>query len=78
MDDCLAALDAHVKEVIFKKVLKTMLKDKTIILVTHDLHFLPQVDKIVVFKDGSIVETGTYNELHNNPNSEFNKLNVEA
>ena len=66
------------KDVIFKRVLKTMLRDKTIILVTHDLHLLSQVDKIVIFKEGSIVETGSYTELLANPNSEFNKLHVEC
>ena len=76
MDDCLSALDSHVKEKIFNEVIKKMLSEKTTILVTHSLIFMPKVDKIVVFKDGRIVETGTYLELYNNENSEFNKLSV--
>jgi len=66
LDDCLSALDAQVKEKIFNKVIKKLLSQKTIILVTHSLHFMPKVDKIVVFKEGKIVETGTYLELHKN------------
>jgi len=36
---------------------------KTRVLVTHALHFLPQVDYICVVADGRIVERGTYSEL---------------
>lgn len=32
-------------------------------LVTHGITFLPQVDQIVVLKDGAITETGNYKEL---------------
>lgn len=30
---------------------------------THGISFLPQVDMIMVMKDGVITETGTYHEL---------------
>lgn len=49
-----------------------MLRKKTVILVTHSLHYMPKVDKIVVFKDGRIVETGSFIELNKNLSSEFN------
>ena len=32
-------------------------------LVTHGITFLPQVDQIIVLKDGEITETGSYKEL---------------
>ena len=32
-------------------------------LVTHGITFLPQVDQIIVLKDGTISETGNYKEL---------------
>jgi len=76
MDDCLSALDAYVKEKIFNKVIKKLLSKKTIILVTHSLYLMPKMDKIIVFKEGKIVETGTYYDLHKNLNSEFNKISV--
>ncbi len=40
-----------------------MLKDKTRILVTHRVSILPNVDQIIVMKDGSISESGTFEEL---------------
>lgn len=36
---------------------------QTRILVTHGIHWLPMVDKILVITDGHISETGTYEEL---------------
>lgn len=36
---------------------------QTRILVTHGITFLPEVDLIVVLKDGTVSETGTYKEL---------------
>ena len=36
---------------------------RTKILVTHALHFLPQVDYIYTIADGQIMERGTYAEL---------------
>ena len=40
-----------------------VLRKKTRVLVTHGISFLPQVDQIVVMKDGRISEFGTYEQL---------------
>ncbi len=40
-----------------------MLKDKTRILVTHRVSILPNVDQIIVLKDGTISEIGSFEEL---------------
>lgn len=50
---------------VFQNVLQRTLSDKTRILVTHALHFLPQVDYIYVISDGRIAEQGSYTELMN-------------
>ncbi|MGH0114521.1 UNVERIFIED_CONTAM: hypothetical protein FKN15_019661 [Acipenser sinensis] len=65
LDDPLSAVDAHVAKHIFDKVIgpEGLLKDKTRILVTHSITFLPQVDNIVVLVDGSVSEMGSYQEL---------------
>ncbi|NCN03526.1 MAG: ATP-binding cassette domain-containing protein [Candidatus Pacebacteria bacterium] len=41
-------------------------KDKTTLIVAHRLSTVVKADKIVVMKDGSIVEVGTHNELIKN------------
>ncbi|KAG1734117.1 ABC transporter [Suillus lakei] len=61
-DDPLSALDAHVGKAVFQNVLKKNV-EKTRILVTHALHFLPEVDYIYTLVDGRIAERGTYPEL---------------
>ncbi|XDC86640.1 hypothetical protein R6Z07F_017813 [Ovis aries] len=65
LDDPLSAVDAHVGKHIFNKVLgpNGLLKGKTRILVTHSIHFLPQVDEIVVVGNGTILEKGSYSTL---------------
>ena len=39
------------------------LREKTRILVTHQLHVLPQADKIIFLQDGKVAFFGTYQEL---------------
>ena len=65
LDDPLSAVDAHVSKHLFDKVIgpKGLLKNKTRILVTHGVSYLPQVDQIVVMKEGKVSEMGTYKQL---------------
>ncbi|XP_046577414.1 multidrug resistance-associated protein 1-like [Haliotis rubra] len=75
LDDPLSAVDSHVGKHIFDKVISRqgLLAGKTRVLVTHGIHWLPEVDSILVMTRGQISETGTYEELlhHNGPFSEF-------
>ena len=68
LDDPLSAVDSHVGKHIFEKVIgeKGVLAKKTRILVTHAISYLPQVDNIIVMKDGAISEIGSYTQLLNN------------
>ena len=52
------AVDAHVSKFLFEECLNGALKQKTRVLVTHQLAYLvsPHVDHIVVLKDGKIHE----------------------
>ncbi|KAL3882083.1 hypothetical protein ACJMK2_028455 [Sinanodonta woodiana] len=65
MDDPLSAVDSHVGRHIFDKVISDsgLLKGKTRVLVTHGVHWLPEVDFIVVMSGGTISEIGSYEEL---------------
>ncbi|GMN54603.1 hypothetical protein TIFTF001_023730 [Ficus carica] len=65
-DDPLSALDARVGRQVFNNCIKQELEGKTRLLVTNQLHFLPQVDRVVVVCDGMIREEGTYDELAKN------------
>ncbi|XP_048728231.2 multidrug resistance-associated protein 1-like [Ostrea edulis] len=75
LDDPLSAVDSHVGKHLFDEVIGNtgLLKRKTRVLVTHGVHWLPKVDKIIVLINGSITEVGTYEELldHAGPFAEF-------
>ncbi|KAK0179174.1 hypothetical protein PV327_007989 [Microctonus hyperodae] len=65
LDDPLSAVDSHVGKHIFEKVIgpNGLLNKKTRVLVTHGVTYLPEVDYIIVLKDGEISEDGTYQKL---------------
>uniref|UniRef100_A0A8C5GHS1 ABC-type glutathione-S-conjugate transporter n=1 Tax=Gouania willdenowi TaxID=441366 RepID=A0A8C5GHS1_GOUWI len=65
LDDPLSAVDSHVGKHLFDKVIGPcgILKNKTRILVTHGVSFLPHVDEIIVLVNGVVSEIGSYNSL---------------
>lgn len=75
-DDPFSALDAHVGRSVFQNVFLGAAANKTRILVTHALHFLPQVDYIFTIVDGRISEQGTYSTLIAN-DGDFSKFAKE-
>ncbi|KAF8896584.1 P-loop containing nucleoside triphosphate hydrolase protein [Infundibulicybe gibba] len=77
-DDPLSAVDAHVGTALFHNAILRSLRaqGKTVILVTHALHFLSKCDYIYTFHDGRIAEHGTFQDLVDNK-GEFARLNAE-
>ncbi|XP_017487197.1 PREDICTED: multidrug resistance-associated protein 4-like [Rhagoletis zephyria] len=65
LDDPLSAVDSSVSKHIFEKCIKEYLRNKCVILVTHQLQFIKQADQIVVLKDGACFACGSYIELLN-------------
>ncbi|KAJ0976274.1 hypothetical protein J5N97_018239 [Dioscorea zingiberensis] len=63
LDDVFSAVDAHTGSEIFKECVRGALKEKTILLVTHQVDFLHNADCIYVMRDGMIAESGKYDEL---------------
>ncbi|XP_031407689.1 ABC transporter C family member 4 isoform X2 [Punica granatum] len=63
LDDVFSAVDAHTGSEIYKECVRGALKNKTILLVTHQVDFLHNVDLILVMRDGKIVQSGKYDEL---------------
>ncbi|KAJ7639312.1 ABC protein [Roridomyces roridus] len=63
-DDPLSAVDAHVGKALFNGAIRGLIAEgKTVLLVTHALHFLAHCDYIYTLSNGSIMEEGTYPEL---------------
>ncbi len=65
LDDPLSAVDAHVGKHLFDELIgpRGMLAGRTRVLVTHNLSFLDQMDKIVLLDEGRIVASGKYEDL---------------
>uniref|UniRef100_A0A0D6QY91 Uncharacterized protein n=1 Tax=Araucaria cunninghamii TaxID=56994 RepID=A0A0D6QY91_ARACU len=63
LDDIFSALDAHTGSHLFKECIRGALKDKTVVLVTHQVEFLHEADLIVVMEEGCIMSSGTYDDL---------------
>ncbi|KAL4437733.1 hypothetical protein ABPG74_012408 [Tetrahymena malaccensis] len=65
LDDPLSAVDSKVAKELFYSCIKGVLKNKTVILVTHQIHFTRGCDRIVILDEsGSLKKIGNFDELH--------------
>lgn len=62
LDDCLSAVDTETEEQILNNI-ETLLKNKTIIIVSHRISSAKNAHKIIVMEEGQIIQQGTHNEL---------------
>lgn len=61
----MSAVDPQVADFLFSQTICGVLKSKIVILVTHQLQFLRQCNKILVIKDGEQKALGDYNSIVN-------------
>ena len=62
LDEPFSALDGPTYRKILNN-LKTILADKTFVIITHKLGVAQKMDYIYMMDDGQIIEQGTHNEL---------------
>ena len=62
----------------YNRCIRGYLNDKVVILVTHQLHFLKKVDKIIVLHQGEISEMGSFDELMSNTKGRLHTLLEEC
>ena len=65
LDEATSALDSEVEAAIQENLFKLM-EGKTVIAIAHRLSTIAQMDRLVVIDEGSIVESGTHEELVRN------------
>ncbi|XP_075236424.1 ATP-binding cassette sub-family C member 4-like [Lycorma delicatula] len=65
LDDPLSAVDTHVGKHLFTDCIKGFLGDKTVILVTHQLQYINNVDHVILLHNGKIETQGSFSELKN-------------
>ncbi len=62
LDDCLSAVDTNTEQQILG-YLNNTLQNQTSIIITHRIYALLQFDQIIVLDEGTIVQSGTHEEL---------------
>ncbi|XP_058779034.1 ABC transporter C family member 10-like isoform X1 [Vicia villosa] len=63
LDDPFSAVDAHTAKNLFNEYIMEGLKGKTVLLVTHQVDFLPAFDFVLLMSDGVILEAGPFHYL---------------
>ncbi|KAH9371456.1 hypothetical protein HPB48_020725 [Haemaphysalis longicornis] len=65
LDDPLSAVDTAVAKHLFEVCIRGYLKNKIVILCTHQLQFLKSANHILVLKEGKMLGLGSYRQLQN-------------
>lgn len=63
LDDPLSAVDTHVGKQLFDDCICGYLRNRCTVLVTHQLQYLRNVNKIYLLEHGTITTDGTYEEI---------------
>ncbi|KAL3738263.1 hypothetical protein ACJRO7_019744 [Eucalyptus globulus] len=63
LDDPFSAVDAHTAMSLFNEYVMEALSGKTVLLVTHQVDFLPAFHSILLMSSGQIVSAGSYDQL---------------
>ena len=73
LDEATSALDNQAEHIV-QQAIENLMKDRTVFVIAHRLSTVQNADRILVIKDGYLVESGTHNELMNIENGEYKKL----
>ncbi|XP_066258760.1 probable multidrug resistance-associated protein lethal(2)03659 isoform X2 [Euwallacea similis] len=76
LDDPLSAVDTYVGKHIFEACIQQYLRGKCVVLVTHQLQYLRNAEKIYLLDNGSVNFSGSFGEIHDSGH-EYAKLLVE-
>lgn len=63
LDDPFSAVDAHTASSLFNEYIMAALSGKTVLLVTHQVDFLPAFDMVLLMSDGEILHAAPYHQL---------------
>lgn len=63
LDDPFSAVDAHTATSLFNEYVMGALSRKTVLLVTHQVDFLPAFDSVLLMSDGEILHAAPYHQL---------------
>ena len=75
LDEATSALDSATEKLV-QSAINKMQQDRTTIIIAHRLTTIQNADRIIVLKNGEIIEQGTHSELIKNA-GEYSKLNQQ-
>ncbi len=73
LDEATSALDSE-SELKIQEAFKELMEGKTTVVIAHRLSTIRNMDRIIVFDNGKIVETGSHSELIKNKKGIYKKL----
>ena len=73
LDEATSALDSE-SEALIQKSLETLMENRTSIVIAHRLSTIAKLDRIIVLKNGKIVEDGSHDKLINKKRGVYAKL----
>lgn len=73
LDEATSHIDSET-ELIIQKALEVVKKGRTTLIIAHRLSTIQNVDKIIVLKNGEIIETGNHNQLVKDENSLYYEM----
>ena len=77
LDEATSALDPE-SEALIQQSFDALSRDRTVLVIAHRLNTLRNADRILVMDGGSVVESGTYEELVSREGGLFRRLNEIA
>ena len=75
LDEATSALDSATEKLV-QEAINILQKDRTTIIIAHRLSTIQNADRIIVLKDGEIIEQGTHSELIQT-SGEYSKLHQQ-
>ncbi len=73
LDEATSALDSE-SEHLIQQALAALLENRTAIIIAHRLSTIRKADRIFVIEDGTVLESGTHDELTAHPDGHYRRL----
>jgi ABC-type multidrug transport system fused ATPase/permease subunit len=73
LDEATSALDSESEQLIQQSI-ETVARDTTILIVAHRLSTIANADQVYVIREGSVIESGSYDELRRRPLGELARM----
>jgi len=73
LDEATSSLDSYSESQI-QQALANLMKNKTTLIIAHRLSTIMSADRIIVFQDGEVVESGTHSDLISDKTGLYKKL----